>query len=87
MHDFEFFTDEFQADLRKLNILPPDIWCKATDHISEQIDFVKELEAKGFTYRLTDGIYFDSQKLKNYLKRLFALSLIWALSLLNHLRL
>jgi len=62
----QFFTDAFQADLRKLNILPPDIWCKATDHISEQIDFVKELEAKGFTYRLTDGIYFDSQKLKNY---------------------
>ncbi len=62
----QFFTDAFQADLRKLNILPPDIWCKATDHIPEQIDFVKELEAKGFTYRLTDGIYFDSQKLKNY---------------------
>ena len=62
----QFFTDAFQADLRKLNILPPNIWCKATDHIPEQIDFVKELEAKGFTYELTDGIYFDSKKLKNY---------------------
>ena len=62
----KFFTDAFQADLSKLNILPPDIWCRATDHIAEQIDFVKELEAKGFTYRLTDGIYFDSKKLENY---------------------
>ena len=60
------FTDAFQADLSKLNILPPDIWCRATDHIAEQIDFVKELEAKGFTYRLTDGIYFDSKKIENY---------------------
>jgi len=62
----KFFTDAFQVDLRKLNILPPDIWCRATDHIAEQIDFVKELEAKGFTYKLTDGIYFDSKKLENY---------------------
>ena len=62
----KFFTDAFKVDLRKLNILPPDIWCRATDHIAEQIDFIKELEAKGFTYRLTDGIYFDSKKLENY---------------------
>ena len=62
----QFFTDAFKADLAKLNILPPNVWCKATDHISEQIAFVKELEEKGFTYRLKDGIYFDSQKLKNY---------------------
>ena len=62
----QFFTDAFKADLAKLNILAPNVWCKATDHISEQIAFVKELEEKGFTYKLNDGIYFDSQKLKNY---------------------
>ena len=40
------FTDAFKADLAKLNILEPNVWCKATDHISEQIAFVKELEEK-----------------------------------------
>ena len=41
-------------------------WCKATDHIPEQIQFIEELEAKGFTYATNDGIYFDSQKLDNH---------------------
>ncbi len=61
-----FYTDAFQADLARLNISNPDIWCKATDHIKEQIEFVEDLEAKGFTYRTEDGIYFDSRKLNSY---------------------
>ena len=46
--------------------MPPSIWCKATDHIPEQIAFVADLEAKGFTYLTADGVYFDSQKLSDY---------------------
>ena len=62
----EFYADSFKEDLQRLNILPPDIWCKATDHIKEQIAFVEDLEAKGYTYKTSDGIYFDSRKLNNY---------------------
>ena len=62
----EFYADAFKADLDKLNIKPPHIWCKATEHIQEQIDFVKDLEAKGYTYRTSDGIYFNSRKLNDY---------------------
>ena len=61
-----FYTEAFQQDLSALNILPPSIWCKATDHIPEQIAFVADLEAKGFTYLTADGVYFDSQKLSDY---------------------
>ena len=61
-----FYTEAFQADLAALNILPPSIWCKATDHIPEQIAFVQDLEVKGYTYETVDGIYFDSQKLSDY---------------------
>lgn len=61
-----FYTGAFEKDLERLNILPPDIWCKATDHIEEQITFVQDLEDKGFTYRTSDGIYFDSRKLESY---------------------
>ncbi|MBT5155265.1 MAG: cysteine--tRNA ligase, partial [Gammaproteobacteria bacterium] len=62
----EFYTEAFQADLAKLNILAPSVWCKATDHISEQIEFVVDLEQKGYTYATSDGLYFDSRKLKSY---------------------
>ena len=37
----------------------PDLWCKATDHIPEQIEMIRTLEAKGYTYRTDDGIYFE----------------------------
>lgn len=62
----EFYTAAFQDDLKKLNILPPTIWCRATDHIQEQIDTIRCIEAKGFTYRTSDGIYFDTSKLSDY---------------------
>ncbi|XOV88525.1 MAG: cysteine--tRNA ligase [Pseudomonadota bacterium] len=62
----EFYAEAFRRDLEKLNVLPPTIWCKATDHIEGQITFIQDLEAKGFTYRTSDGIYFDSRKLNSY---------------------
>ncbi|MEN6409800.1 MAG: cysteine--tRNA ligase [Anaerolineaceae bacterium] len=61
-----FYTEEFRLDMKRLNIQEPTIWCKATDHIKEQIDLVKCIEAKGFTYRTSDGIYFDTSRLKDY---------------------
>lgn len=64
----KFYTDEFKKNLKSLNILEPDIWCKATDHIKEQIKFVQILEKKGFTYKTSDGIYFDTSKFPDYNK-------------------
>lgn len=62
----DFYTEAFQRDLGRLNIREPGIWCRATDHIAEQIEFIKDLEEKGFTYQTKDGIYFASSKLNNY---------------------
>ncbi|HEY4515466.1 MAG TPA: cysteine--tRNA ligase [Candidatus Paceibacterota bacterium] len=62
----ELFTDAFKHDRNALNILPPTKWIKATDTIQEQIDFIKELETKGYTYKINDGIYFDTSKLSDY---------------------
>ena len=62
----EFYTKAFKDDLHSLNILEPSIWCKATDHIEEQIAFIRDLESKGFVYKTSDGVYFDSRKLDNY---------------------
>ncbi len=61
-----FYLKIFKEDLKKLNIISPDFWPKATEHIKEQIELIKKLEEKGYTYKTSDGIYFDSSKVKNY---------------------
>ena len=43
-----------------------DVMPRATDHIQEQIDLVKSLENRGYTYRIDDGIYFDTSKDEDY---------------------
>lgn len=60
------WTEQFFKDTKSLNVLPVTIACKATEHIEEQIELVKMLEAKGYTYRTSDGIYFDTAKFPNY---------------------
>lgn len=62
----ETYTKAFKSDLGTLNILEPTVWCKATDHIQEQIAFIECIEANGYTYQTSDGIYFDTSQLENY---------------------
>ena len=62
----DFYTKAFFEDIKRLNIIKADIICKATDHIKEQIKLIKKLEKKGYTYKIEDGIYFDTSKLKDY---------------------
>jgi cysteinyl-tRNA synthetase len=52
----------FIEDIDMLNLVHPDKFVRATDHIHEQIDLIKKLEEKGFTYTIDDGVYFDTQK-------------------------
>lgn len=62
----KFYTKSFFDDCKKLNILSPDIIAPATKHIKEAIALIQALEKKGFTYKTSDGIYFDTSKLKDY---------------------
>lgn len=62
----ERYTLAFKRDLESLNILPPATWCRATDHIADQIEFIASLESKGYTYRTADGIYFDTARQPDY---------------------
>ena len=61
-----FYERAFKEDLKRLNILKPDVWVRATETIKDQIEFLKLLEKKGFTYLIEDGLYFDTSKLKSY---------------------
>lgn len=62
----EFYIKAFQKDIKALNIKSPDKWIKATDTIKEQIDLIKLLEKKGYTYQIEDGVYFNTSKIKDY---------------------
>jgi len=62
----EKYTIAFKQDLASLHMLNPQIWCKATDHIAEQIAFIAAIEEKGYCYKTSDGIYFDTSKQDNY---------------------
>ena len=57
----------FIEDLSELSIDTDDIrFPRATEYIREQIALAKTLEEKGFAYRISDGLYFDTEKFPNY---------------------
>lgn len=57
-----FYTENFKAGSKILNIIPPQKYLVATEHIEEQINLVKKLESRGLTYQISDGIYFDTEE-------------------------
>ena len=61
-----YYFEAFHMDRKKLNLLEPAFWPKATEHIKEQIEMIKILEKRGYTYKTGDGIYFDTSKFRNY---------------------
>lgn len=62
----EYYTQFFLDDAKALNILPPTKYTKATEYIKEQVDMIKCLDDKGYTYVTSDGVYFDTSKLTDY---------------------
>ena len=64
----QHYTDAFFNDIEKLNINKSDVVAKATDYISDYIEFIKVLEEKGYTYRANGNVYFDITKVKDYTK-------------------
>ncbi|MGB4768354.1 MAG: cysteine--tRNA ligase [Candidatus Saccharimonas sp.] len=62
----EYYGKDFLEGMEKLGLLAPEHLVKATDFIPQQLDLIRELKAKGFTYQTTDGIYFDTSKFSSY---------------------
>ncbi len=62
----EFYTKNFYDSMDALNIIRPDVVCKATDHIPEQIELIKKILANGYGYDTPEAVYFDTQKFKKY---------------------
>jgi len=61
-----FYEEHFFNAISQVNILRPHVVCRATEHIEEQIELVKRLEERGFTYRTKVGVIFDTSKFPRY---------------------
>ena len=60
------FEEFFWKSLDAMNIKRPDVSCRATDHIKEQIELIQQLEKNGYAYVIEDGVYFDTAKFPDY---------------------
>ena len=65
----QLYAKAFKDDISKLNILEPDIWCKATEHITDMIKLIQRIEKNGYSYTGKNGnVYFDTSKFADYEK-------------------
>ncbi len=62
----KFYEAKFWQDYDALHCTRPTVISRATAHIPEMIALVKTLEEKGYTYRTSDGIYYDTSKFPRY---------------------
>ncbi len=62
----DIYIDAFKVDIKKLRIDEPTTFSRASDYLREQIDLIKTLEEKGYTYETSDGVYFDIAKFPAY---------------------
>jgi len=62
----KFYTDFFFKTTDALNIIRPDIVCKATEHIEDMLQLIDRLKQNGFVYETDQAIYFDVIKFRNY---------------------
>ena len=62
----EKYTQIYNEDMSKLNVLQPDIQPKATEYISEMIDLIAELIKKDFAYEKEGHVLFHVPTYQNY---------------------
>ena len=61
-----FYTKDYLEALTALNVLPADVYPRASEYVPRMIEFAARLEAKGYTYVLPSGLYFDTSKSPGY---------------------
>lgn len=62
MEVVQHYTERYHSAMRMLNTLSPSIEPKASGHIIEQIELVKQIIDNGFAYERNGSIYFDVVK-------------------------
>src|SRR6266704_5667970 len=62
----EYYTRKYLADAEELNILPPHVGPKATEHIPEMQAMTAKLIEKGLAYVANGNVYYDVSRFPNY---------------------
>lgn len=62
MEVVQYYTDRYHKFMEALNVKPPSIEPRASGHIIEQLQIVKEILDKGYAYKKNGSVYFDIQK-------------------------
>ncbi|MCX6726248.1 MAG: cysteine--tRNA ligase [Candidatus Shapirobacteria bacterium] len=62
------YQKQFEESLDAFNIRRPDVLCRATEHIPEQIALAEKIEKNGFTYLTKTGLVYDTAKFADYAK-------------------
>ena len=62
----EKYTQIYNEDMAKLNVLAPDVQPKATEYISEMIELIDELISKDFAYEKEGHVLFHVPSYNNY---------------------
>ena len=62
----EHYTDVFFSDAEKLNVIPPHVTCRATEHINDMIQLIQTLENKEYVYVSGGNVYFDTSRFEGY---------------------
>ena len=60
------YTDRFLDQERRLNILPADVYPKATDHVSDMIAIIEALVGNGHAYAVDGNVYYDVSSFGGY---------------------
>lgn len=64
----QMYSEDFLQGMKKLGLITPEHIVRATDFIPQQLELVRALKQKGYTYQTSDGIYFDTAKFPTYAK-------------------
>ena len=62
----QFYTDAWLEDEAAINILPVDVYPKATEHVDEMIDMTRTLLDRGLAYEVNGTVYFDVSEFPGY---------------------
>lgn len=60
------YLKHFYLDLEKLNIEPPNVFPRVTEHIGEVIKMIQTLIKKGYAYEKGGSVYYDVSKFPRY---------------------
>lgn len=73
-----YWEEQYDKDMRKLNVLPPTVTTRVSEYVPEIVEFVEKIISNGFGYATDDGsVYFDTVKFDSSSKHDYAKNQPW----------